>query len=84
MFVEVAAEFLVEPFSEGRPGPHVKAAVAAVEQAGLTVDVGPFGNTTAGDATTVLAAVAAAVAAALDHGATRVSLSIARREPPGP
>lgn len=81
--MEVAAEFLVEPFSEGRPGPHVKAAVEAVEQAGLTVDVGPFGNTSAGDATTVLGAVAAALAAALDHGATRVSLSIARRETPG-
>lgn len=78
--MEVAAEFLVEPFSEGRPGPHVKAAVEAVEQAGLTVDVGPFGNITTGDAATVLVAVGAALTAALDHGATRVSLSIARRE----
>lgn len=82
MPVEVAAEFLVEPFSEGQPGPHVQAAVRAVELAGLTVDVGPFGNTTSGESSTVLTAVGAALAAALDQGATRVSLSIARREQP--
>lgn len=80
--MEVAAEFLVEPFSEGRPGPHVKAAVEAVEKSGLSVDVGPFGNFTTGDASKVLAALAAALSAALDHGATRVSLSVVRRETP--
>lgn len=78
--MQVAAEFLIEPFSEGRPGPHVKTAVEAVERAGLTVDVGPFGNVTTGEAATVLDAIADALTAALDHGATRVSLSIARLE----
>lgn len=82
--MDLAAEFLVEPFSEGHPGPHVQAAVRAVEAAGLTVDVGPFGNTTTGNSATVLGAVSAALAAALEHGATRVSLSIARREPTAP
>ncbi len=81
MLVEVAVEFLVEPFSEGHPGQHVQAAVHAVERAGLIVDVGPFGNTTTGEVATVLAAVSDALTAALDQGATRVSLSIARREP---
>ena len=82
MSVQLAAEFLIEPFSEGRPGPHVKTAVEAVERAGLPVDVGPFGHVTTGEASTVLGAITAALAAALDNGATRVSLSIARLETP--
>jgi uncharacterized protein YqgV (UPF0045/DUF77 family) len=78
--MDLAAEFLVEPFSEGTPGPHVQAAVRAVESTGLVVDVGPFGNTTAGEATTVLAAVSSAMTAAINAGATRVSLSLIRGE----
>lgn len=76
--MRVAAEFLVEPFSEGQPGPHVQAAVSAVEDAGLVVDVGPFGNITQGPSETVLPAVSEALDAALAGGATRVSLSVAR------
>jgi uncharacterized protein YqgV (UPF0045/DUF77 family) len=82
--MDLAAEFLVEPFSAGAPGPHVQAAIRAVESTGLVVEVGPFGNTTTGEATIVLTAVGAAMAAALDAGATRVSLSIVRRETPNP
>ena len=37
-------EFIVEPFVEGRPGPHVRAAVAAVEASGCNVDFGPLGS----------------------------------------
>ena len=40
----VRVEFIVEPFVEGRPGPHVRAAVAAVEAAGCTIDFGPLGS----------------------------------------
>lgn len=40
----VVVEFTVEPFVEGKPGPHVTQAVAAVEARGLTVDFGPFGS----------------------------------------
>lgn len=76
--MDVAAEFLIEPFSEGNPGAHVTAAVNAVTAAGLSVDVGPFGNTTSGDATLVLPAVHEALQAALAAGATRVSLTLAR------
>lgn len=82
--MDLAAEFLVEPFSEGTPGPHVQAAVQAVESTGLVVDVGPFGNTTTGEATMVLAAVSSAMAAAINAGATRVSLSLIRGETPTP
>ncbi len=80
MPVRVTAEFLVEPFSEGNPGPHVQAAVNALTAAGLAVDVGPFGNTTSGEASQLLEALGAALAAALDEGATRVRLSVARQE----
>ena len=38
----VRIEFTVEPFVEGRPGPHVKAAIDAASRRGLEVDVGPF------------------------------------------
>jgi hypothetical protein len=37
-------EFTVEPFIEGKPGPHVTRAVAAVEARGLTVDFSLFGS----------------------------------------
>lgn len=78
--MHVAAEFLVEPFSEGNPGPHVQAAVKAVQDAGLAVDFGPFGNTTSGPSEAVLVAVGSALEAALAAGATRVSLNIAKTD----
>jgi uncharacterized protein YqgV (UPF0045/DUF77 family) len=71
-------EFTVEPFVEGAPGPHVHAAVAAAEAAGLPVEFGPFGTVVSGDDDTVLGAVDAIVRAAIGAGATRVSLQVAR------
>ena len=41
-------EFTVEPFVEGRPGPHVTAAVDAARAAGATVEFGPVGSTLPG------------------------------------
>jgi uncharacterized protein YqgV (UPF0045/DUF77 family) len=73
-------EFTVEPFVEGAPGPHVQAAVGAAEAAGLAVEFGPFGTAASGDDPAVLAAVEAIVRAAVDAGATRVSLQIARTD----
>jgi len=70
-------EFLVEPFSEGSPGQHVKAAVAEFEQRGLKVEIGPFGNTAEGEATEVLDALRAGLDAAVKAGATRVNVSLA-------
>ncbi len=69
-------EFLIEPFVEGQPGPHVRAAVAAAEAAGATVEFGPFGSTCRADAAAMPAIVAAVTAAALSHGATHVSLQV--------
>lgn len=72
------AEFTVEPFVDGSPGPHVQAAVDAAVAAGLTVQFGPFGTSMSGDDATVLTAIDAVLRAALDAGATRVSLQLER------
>lgn len=68
------AEFLVEPFTEGAPGAHVKAAIEAVEARGLDVDVGPFGNVVVGERDSVADAMAAMTKAAMDAGADRVTV----------
>ncbi|HAQ23638.1 MAG TPA: hypothetical protein DGF10_03500 [Acidimicrobiaceae bacterium] len=70
------AEFTIEPFVEGEPGPHVRAAIEVAEAAGLVVEVGPFGTSVEGGSAAVLDAVDAVVRAAVDHGATRVSLQL--------
>lgn len=74
--MRVVAEFLVEPFREGALGPHVSSAIDAVEAAGLSVDVGPFGSEVSGDADVVVAAVAEAMRAALAAGASRFTLNL--------
>ena len=75
----LTVEFTVEPFVEGAPGPHVRAAVEAAERSGLAVDVGPFGTGVTGDDDAVLDVVDAIVRAAVEAGATRVSLQVVRR-----
>jgi uncharacterized protein YqgV (UPF0045/DUF77 family) len=72
------AEFTVEPFTEGRPGAHVHAAVGALRDAGFAVDVGPFGSAIEGTEPAVIDALGALLAAAVAAGATRVSLQIER------
>ena len=71
-----ALEFTIEPFVEGNPGPHVRAAVAAVESLGATVDFGPFGSTCEVPAAAMPEIVAAVVKEAFANGATHVSLHI--------
>jgi uncharacterized protein YqgV (UPF0045/DUF77 family) len=75
-FMSTVAEFTIEPFVEGDPGPHVRAAIAVAEAAGLAVEVGPFGTSVEGGSTDVLDAVDAVVRAAVANGATRVSLQL--------
>ena len=72
----VEAEFLVEPFIEGSPGPHVLAAFAAVEEAGLAVEVGPFGNVVSGPLPVVTGAIDRMLRAAVAAGSTRVQLQL--------
>ncbi len=76
---ELVAEFTVEPFVEGHPGPHVLAALEAARTAGLHVEVGPFGTEVQGDATRVSDAIAQVIASAMAQGATRVSIQVQRR-----
>ena len=74
--VQIAAEFTIEPFVEGSPGPHVREAIDVAESAGLTVEVGPFGTALSGESGTVLDTVDAVVRSAIANGATRVSLQL--------
>ena len=74
--VDITAEFTIEPFTDGAPGPHVRVAIDVAEAAGLAVDVGPFGTSVSGSADQVLTAVSDLIRAAINHGATRVSLQL--------
>lgn len=74
----LTVEFTVEPFRDAAPGPHVLAAVDAARSRGLDVEMGPFATVVEGEAPAVLDAVRALLDAALSHGATRVSLQVAR------
>lgn len=69
-------EFTIEPFVEGRPGPHVQAAVDAADAAGGHVEFGPFGSSCRASAELMPGIVAAVTRAAFAHGATHVSLHV--------
>ena len=75
-------EFTVEPFVEGRIGPHVEAAVAAAQAGGVEVEVGPFGSTFEADATVATRALASLVESAFANGATRLSCQLSSRSAP--
>ena len=80
----LVAEFIVEPFVLGEPGPHVISALDAARAAGATLEFGPFGTLVRGDSDAiVLAAVDAAIRAAISGGATRVSVQITTEDPLG-
>jgi uncharacterized protein YqgV (UPF0045/DUF77 family) len=78
----VRVEFTVEPFVDGRPGPHVTAAWDAARAEGLALEVGPFSSVAEADEEAILAGVAALVRAALGAGATRVALDVTRPASP--
>lgn len=63
-------EILIEPFRENEPGPHVDAAVKALEDAGLQPDMGPFATSVDGDIHQITDAIAALVRASVGAGAT--------------
>lgn len=74
-------EFIVEPFVDGRPGPHVTAAVAAVEALGCPVEFGPFGSSTSVPTDRLGRVAAALLEAAYANGATHVNLHVEAVEP---
>ncbi|MEZ5168393.1 MAG: helix-turn-helix domain-containing protein [Acidimicrobiales bacterium] len=74
---EIAVEFLVEPFVEGKPGPHVTAAFDAFGERGLAVDMGPFASTSHGGLDAVADAVADMLRTTMRGGATSVQVRVA-------
>ncbi|MFM8862907.1 MAG: thiamine-binding protein [Acidimicrobiia bacterium] len=69
-------EFTVEPFTEGDPGDHVSAALAAVRAEGCAIEVGPFGSSFTCPADRAAVVVERLTAAAVGAGATRVSVQV--------
>jgi uncharacterized protein YqgV (UPF0045/DUF77 family) len=76
-------EFTTEPFELNDFPDHAKAARRAVDEAGLTVDVGPFGTSAEGPAPDALAAVARLLQDALASGATRISVQVSTLDEKG-
>lgn len=75
--MRVRVEFTTEPFhGEGELPRHVAAAAAPLVEAGLEPDLGPLGTFVEGDADAVIAALSRGLRAALDEGATRVTVQV--------
>lgn len=74
----VRIEFTVEPFVEGTPGAHVRAAVDAAAAAGADVEFGPFGSSCEVDDGVAGSLIAAVTDAALANGATHVTMHVER------
>lgn len=69
-------EFVIEPFVENAPGPHVMAGIEAMETRGLHVTMGPFGSIVSGTVSEVSGAIGAMVSAAVEDGARRVLVEV--------
>ena len=76
----VAIEFLVEPFVEGEPGPHVLAGIDAFAQADIDVDLGPFSNSAAASIDDVADAVAEMIRASMREGATSIRIRVGAQD----
>ena len=84
--MHLVAEFTIEPFEPAAPGPHVRSAIDAAEAGaldhqGVTVEIGPFGTTIQGPASSVLDVVATVNRTAIESGASRVSFQLTLTEP---
>lgn len=75
--MQLAVEFLIEPFTEGKPGSHVEAALAAFSERDIEVDMGPFANTAEGPIEVVAEAMADAFKRAMAAGATSFRVQLA-------
>jgi hypothetical protein len=72
----VRIEFTVEPFVDGEPGAHVRAAWDAARETSGTLDEGPFSSQTQVSSERAAELVARVVDAALTAGATRVNVQV--------
>ena len=75
-------EFTIEPFVEGRPGPHVTAPIDALVALGIEVEVGPFGTGCTVDASRSAEVVAIIVEQSLGHGASHVNIDVTAEDAP--
>ena len=73
-------EFVIEPFIEGSPGPHVRSGIEAMVARGLEVSMGPFGSSASGDVEELTDAIGAMVNAAARDGAERVLVEVVMDE----
>ncbi len=80
--MRIKVEFTVEPFVEGGPGPHVRAALDQVRARGLNVEIGPFANTMDGEHHQLLKALEPLITAALANGATAITFGVSRVKEP--
>ncbi|MCY3562460.1 MAG: hypothetical protein F4Z79_00300 [Acidimicrobiia bacterium] len=71
-------EFLVEPFEEGNPGPHVLGSQKILQSHGLEMTMGPFGNTVDGDYETITSALPRVLRSAFQKGASRISITLTK------
>jgi uncharacterized protein YqgV (UPF0045/DUF77 family) len=78
---ECTVDFVIEPFNEGAPGPHVMSGIKAIETSGLRVSMGPFGSTVSGPVDDVSPAIGAMVTAAAGDGANRVLIEVVIDQP---
>jgi uncharacterized protein YqgV (UPF0045/DUF77 family) len=69
-------EFSTEPFDLDGVPPHALEARRVIDEAGLEVEVGPFGTTAEGEAQAVLAALDQVFRGALGVGASRISVQV--------
>lgn len=70
----IKVEFTIEPFVEGDPPPRVAATVAALEDLGIAVEIGPFGSSFTAPEELIGEAMATLVRVAYANGATHVAL----------
>ena len=77
--MRLVAEFTTEPFDvEGSPPAHATEALRAAEQAGLECDFGPLGTQVRGEQDLLLTALPGVLGAALNAGASQVTLQVRR------
>ncbi|GAA4982747.1 hypothetical protein GCM10023205_60360 [Yinghuangia aomiensis] len=74
--MRLKVEFTTEPFELEQVPAHALEARRIVAEAGLDVEVGPFGTSAEGDAETVLAVVDRLFRDTLGVGATRISVQV--------
>lgn len=71
-------EFLVEPFEEGNPGPHVLGTQEILQRHGLEMTMGPFGNTVDGNYETLTSVLPTVLRSAFEKGASRISITLTK------